>query len=209
MFAGGMNDSITRVSVSVEPELELDLDDDDDEDDEEELELEVEPDVDVKITIDVNAGTDDLGLDLTAAESIVGRNIALDVDAGNEHLGTVIIAPNGPEPRRLPKDTDLTHSHWHRHENVTGEHLHDSRKLILVNDVKRTWVGAQKHCRKMGGDLVSIADEEENKAVRNFYKNDANDGDRFWTGAYEKEFKDGKWRWTDKTKFRYENFADG
>ncbi|XP_059195909.1 macrophage mannose receptor 1-like [Centropristis striata] len=72
----------------------------------------------------------------------------------------------------------------------------DNRALTFVAETK-SWRDAQKHCRDLSSDLISIHSAEENEAVRNVSMSQ-----NMWLGL----FRD-PWKWSDgsNSSFRYWN----
>lgn len=68
---------------------------------------------------------------------------------------------------------------------------------------KDSWHEAQAKCLAVGGHLVSIGSKEEQQLMQRILpKGDVH----FWTGGTD-EGTEGKWRWTDGTKWEYEQWT--
>ena len=77
----------------------------------------------------------------------------------------------------------------------------------LIYALDYTWDDAEKYCEKLGGHLVTITYEDEQKAVYSYVKSYAPDTD-LWIGCSDAK-KEGTWQWVTDEKFDYNNFASG
>jgi len=74
-----------------------------------------------------------------------------------------------------------------------------------VIDKSITWTKARDDCKKRGGYLVTITDEEEQQFILNLLSKQGK-SDNYWIGGY-REKKD--WKWVTGENFSYSNWAPG
>lgn len=84
--------------------------------------------------------------------------------------------------------------------------VYDSH-AYLIYALDYTWEDAKEYCEKLGGHLVTITDDDEQKAVYSYVKSNAPDTD-LWIGCSDIQ-KEGTWKWVTDEKFEYNNFAKG
>ena len=84
--------------------------------------------------------------------------------------------------------------------------VYDSH-AYLIYALDYTWEDAKEYCEKLGGHLVTITDDDEQKAVYSYVKSNAPDTD-LWIGCSDIQ-KEGTWKWVTDEKFEYNNFANG
>jgi len=90
-------------------------------------------------------------------------------------------------------------------KNNDFEHVHDGKKYLLVNNMKKDYFDAREHCQRIGGDLASILDEDENSEINEVILTGKKDQSTFWAGGEAKG--DGTWGWVDGSEWSYENFS--
>ncbi|KAK5976694.1 C-type lectin domain-containing protein [Trichostrongylus colubriformis] len=82
-------------------------------------------------------------------------------------------------------------------------------KAYKVIGGKKTWAEADKACKSKGAQLASIMNKEENDFIWDIAKSVSErtgpEG-RIWIGGKK---KCGSWKWTDGTKWDYENWDSG
>ncbi|MDO5156878.1 MAG: C-type lectin domain-containing protein [Eubacteriales bacterium] len=70
------------------------------------------------------------------------------------------------------------------------------------------WSSAKKYCESIGGHLVTITSEGEQKQiVKQLKKMKKNQKNNYWIGA--KQSNNGDVKWVTKEKFQYSNWATG
>nr|QNH72463.1 toxin candidate TRINITY_DN33449_c0_g1_i1.p1 [Pachycerianthus maua] len=70
-----------------------------------------------------------------------------------------------------------------------------------------SWQSARKYCLTRGADLTSIHSDDEKEFINDWMEriNDAFGTAYFWNGANDRN-QEGKFVWSDKTKFSYSNW---
>lgn len=67
-----------------------------------------------------------------------------------------------------------------------------------------TWTEARKSCEAVGGHLITISDEEEERYAEQLAKQ-CTEKENFWLGGYYNR-SSGSWEWVDGTPFDYTNW---
>lgn len=80
-------------------------------------------------------------------------------------------------------------------------------KEYRLYNVDIPWNEAYKYCEQLGGHLVTIGSEEEQKFVSDFAKEYSTNA-RIWLGASDL-FTEGKWNWITGESFNYKNWGEG
>ncbi|XP_061828609.1 ladderlectin-like isoform X1 [Nerophis lumbriciformis] len=82
-------------------------------------------------------------------------------------------------------------------------------RCYIYLDYPSTFAAAERTCKILHANLVSIRSRTENAVVLQLIRN-ANDGDLIdtWTGLHD-TIEEDDFIWTDGTEFDFEDFADG
>merc|ERR1719334_2281473 len=81
----------------------------------------------------------------------------------------------------------------------------DALEYKFFNEAK-SWYDAEKSCVKEGGHLASIHSKEDHEKIINLVKDVPSY--RVWIGGSDDK-REGKWQWTDDTKWDYEAWSTG
>lgn len=76
----------------------------------------------------------------------------------------------------------------------------------VFNDSMK-WTEAKSYCEKMGGHLVTVTDEEEQRFVKKLVEENGKKY-YFWLGATDSQ-KEGTWKWVTGEEWEYENWGEG
>uniref|UniRef100_A0A914EP26 C-type lectin domain-containing protein n=1 Tax=Acrobeloides nanus TaxID=290746 RepID=A0A914EP26_9BILA len=95
------------------------------------------------------------------------------------------------------------HGYWNQHEYATYNNL--TGKYIVLQKVAENFVAAHDYCQKIGGFLVSIHSEEENKFITDFIRSKFSTGSDAYIGLVRVE-ANSSWIWEDGQSFTYENW---
>lgn len=74
----------------------------------------------------------------------------------------------------------------------------------VYDDVELTWVQANEFCKSLGGHLVTITSETEQRFVENLLR--THDKNFYWLGAYESQ---NQWIWVTDEPFSYSYWEIG
>lgn len=84
-------------------------------------------------------------------------------------------------------------------------------KQLFYSSAKLNWEDAQKRCQNLGGKLVHLRNDKENRQIDEIMRavGKVNATNRIWIGAHDKEFE-GLYRWQpSRTKVCYTNWDNG
>uniref|UniRef100_A0A914CA21 C-type lectin domain-containing protein n=1 Tax=Acrobeloides nanus TaxID=290746 RepID=A0A914CA21_9BILA len=91
--------------------------------------------------------------------------------------------------------------YWKKHEYATYNNL--TGKYIVLQKGAENLVAAQDYCQKIGGFLVSIHSEEENKFITDFIRSKFSAGRYAYIGLVR---ANSSWIWEDGTVLTYQNW---
>jgi len=94
-----------------------------------------------------------------------------------------------------------------QNENLIGSTLFRDHHYKVFHEAGLDWTTAKNRCAAIGGHLVTISDEQENKfmiALATKTIGDINNSG-IWLGATD-ERNEGQWEWLDGTPFKYTNW---
>ncbi|KAJ1529431.1 hypothetical protein ONE63_006210 [Megalurothrips usitatus] len=82
--------------------------------------------------------------------------------------------------------------------------------VTAVEDFRLGWADAETECRRRGGHLASIPDQEAQRAIDDLLTNSPgySDHNSYWVGASDVT-NEGDFRWTDSLPFSYTNWFPG
>ncbi len=95
-------------------------------------------------------------------------------------------------------------------ENLVGSTLFRGHSYKVFLEAGLDWATAKTRCEAMGGHLVTITDEQENKFITALATKTISDinNSGIWLGATD-ERNEGQWKWLDGTQFKYTTWFDG
>ena len=70
--------------------------------------------------------------------------------------------------------------------------------------MRKTWIDALSHCRNTGGDLVSVANKDEEEQIVKLLK----ENDVVWIGLRKKQ-REANFVWSDGSSMSYQNWGKG
>ncbi|KAK3922172.1 LOW QUALITY PROTEIN: Adhesive plaque matrix protein 2 [Frankliniella fusca] len=82
--------------------------------------------------------------------------------------------------------------------------------VTAVEDFRLSWADAETECRRRGGHLASIPDQEAQRTIDDLLTNSPgySDHNSYWVGASDVT-SEGDFRWTDSLPFSYTNWFPG
>jgi len=95
-------------------------------------------------------------------------------------------------------------------EHLIGSTLFRGHNYKVFLEAGLDWKTAKDRCEAMGGHLVTVSNEQENKfmiALATKTIGDINNSG-IWLGATD-ERNEGQWEWIDGTPFKYSNWNEG
>ena len=87
------------------------------------------------------------------------------------------------------------------------EVLTDEPKLEF-NAMKRNWSSSEAFCVSKGGHLASVPSPYHWQRLQDFISNKGLEKDSIWLGGTDEEVE-GKWKWTDGSKWSEEHWVYG
>lgn len=162
-------------------------------------------DVPLKQLINIKMGDDHetASIDLRNGDKIKGvislapiklKTVFGKVFIGIEHIKDLrVVLVGGALPdKRIPADATIFNEHHY-----------------LLIPAKLGWHDAKKACEQMGGHLVTITSEEEDRFVVSLSKPlTSTEGGLVWIGCSD-EAKEGDWQWVDGSKVKYTGWNPG
>jgi len=97
-----------------------------------------------------------------------------------------------------------------QNDSLVGATLYQGHHYKVFREAGLDWKTAKTRCEAMGGHLVTINNERENKFITALATKTIGDinNSGIWLGATD-ERKDGKWEWIDGTPFNFSAWNKG
>lgn len=114
--------------------------------------------------------------------------------------------PVDPQPI---KSVDVAMPPVAQNQNLLGATLYQGHNYKVFREAL-DWKTAKSRCEAIGGHLVTISNEQENKFITALATKTLGDinNSGIWLGATD-ERKEGEWEWIDGTPFNYSAWFDG
>ena len=93
---------------------------------------------------------------------------------------------------------------WDNTTNLTEPPMIFNEHSYQIFDVSMTWSEAEAYCEDLGGHLVSITTQEEQKAIEELLESGTRNN--YWIGAM-KDSNNG-WNWVTGEDFKYQNWGN-